>query len=592
MIGWDFQPRPQIAQLRRQPHYLRGRPQMIRYLAIRNLAVIESVSVEFEPAFNVLTGETGAGKSILVEAVGLLLGGRATQDLLRTGEDLATVEAVFDPGDGSELIVRREITAQGRSRAFFNGALATAAALKDLSIRLVELHGQHEHQQLLDPAQHLLVLDEFGELGPAREAVAGAFARVQRTRHQIDRLRMDDRERAARLELVEFQLNELRAAALQPDEDERLAADRQILRSADRVQRLCQESYLELYDDERAALVQLDHVWKRVGELAAFDARFTPYLENRDAMKAELEELAYLLRDFSGSIDASPARLQEVEDRLALLERLKRKHGPTLPEVIARRDVLAAEHGALTGGTSSLAELEQQLRQASEAYLTRARELSSRRESAARRLSRDLERELAELAMDRARFEIHVAASADEHRWSDRGLDEVEFFLSANVGEEPRPLARIVSGGELSRVMLALKTLAAESADVSRAQKTLIFDEVDAGIGGRVATVVGQKLASLGERYQVLCITHLPQVAACGRTHFLIQKETRGRRTMTSVRTLSRPERIEELARMMGGADAGERARSGAQELLDAARAKGENRAKAKGESPRERKRT
>jgi len=540
----------------------------------------------------VLTGETGAGKSILVEAVGLLLGGRATQDLLRTGEDLATVEAVFDPGDGSELIVRREITAQGRSRAFINGALATAAALKDLSNRLVELHGQHEHQQLLDPAQHLLVLDEFGELGPAREAAAGAFARVQHTRQQIDRLRMDDRERAARLELVEFQLNELRAAALQPDEDERLAADRQILRSADRVQRLCQESYLELYDDERAALVQLDHVWKRVGELAAFDARFTPYLENRDALKAELEELAYLLRDFSGSIDASPARLQEVEDRLALLERLKRKHGPTLPEVIARRDVLAAEHAALTGGTSSLAELEQQLRQTSEEYLTRARELSSRREAAARRLSRDLERELAELAMDRARFEIHVAASADEHRWSDRGLDEVEFFLSANVGEEPRPLARIVSGGELSRVMLALKTLAAESADVSRAQKTLIFDEVDAGIGGRVATVVGQKLASLGERYQVLCITHLPQVAACGRTHFLIQKETRGRRTMTSVRTLSQPERIEELARMMGGADAGERARSGAQELLDAARAKGENRAKAKGESPRERKRT
>jgi DNA repair protein RecN (Recombination protein N) len=321
--------------------------------------------------------------------------------------------------------------------------------------------------------------------------------------------------------------------------------------------------------------VQLDHVWKRVGELAAFDARFTPHLENRDAMKAELEELAYLLRDFSGSIDASPARLQEVEDRLALLERLKRKHGPTLPDVIARRDDLTAEHAALTGGTSSLAELEQQLEQSSEEYLTRARDLSSRREAAARRLSRDLERELAELAMDRARFEIHVAASADEHRWSDRGLDEVEFFLSANVGEEPRPLARIVSGGELSRVMLALKTLAAESADVSRTQKTLIFDEVDAGIGGRVATVVGQKLASLGQRYQVLCITHLPQVAASGRTHYLIQKETRGRRTVTSVRTLTPPERVEELARMMGGADAGDKARSGAQELLDAAQAKG-----------------
>jgi DNA repair protein RecN (Recombination protein N) len=565
---------------------------MIRYLAIRNLAVIESVAVEFEPSFNVLTGETGAGKSILVEAVGLLLGGRATQDLLRTGEEVATVEAVFDPGDGSDLIVRREITAQGRSRAFINGALATAAALKDLSNRLVELHGQHEHQQLLDPGQHLLVLDEFAGLAPDRERVSGSFAQFQRVRQQMDRLRMDDRERAARLELVEFQWNELRNAALQPGEDETLSADRQILRSADRVQRLCQEGYFELYDDEQAVLSRLDHVWKRVGELAAFDARFVPYLDAREGMKAQLEDLAFTLRDFSAGLDASPARLQEVEDRLALIERLKRKHGPTLADVLTRRDVLAAEHAALVGGTSSLADLEEQLRQASAAYLTHARDLSSRRCAAADRLSRSIERELGELAMDKARFEIRVSASTDEGQWTDRGLDTVEFFLSANLGEAPRPLARIVSGGELSRVMLALKTLAAETADASATSKTLIFDEVDAGIGGRVATVVGQKLASLGDRYQVLCITHLPQVAASGRTQFLIHKQTRGRRTVTGVQKLTRPERVEELARMMGGADAGERARSGAQELLDAAQAKGEHPAKAKGESRQERKRT
>lgn len=564
---------------------------MIRYLAIRNLAVIESVAVEFEPSFNVLTGETGAGKSILVEAVGLLLGGRATQDLLRTGEELATVEAIFDPGDGSDLIVRREITAQGRSRAFINGALATAAALKDLSNRLVELHGQHEHQQLLDPAQHLLVLDEFAGLATDRERVSGAFAQVQQIRQQMDRLRMDDRERAARLELVEFQWNELKHAALQPGEDETLAADRQMLRSADRVQRLCQDGYFELYDDEQAVLARLDHVWKRVGELATFDARFVPYLEARDGMKAQLEDLAFTLRDFSAGLDASPARLQQVEDRLALIERLKRKHGPTLADVLARRDALAAEHAALVGGTSSLADLEDHLRQASAAYLAQARDLSTRRLAAADRLSRSIERELGELAMEKARFEIRVSVAADEGQWTDRGLDTVEFFLSANLGEEPRPLARIVSGGELSRVMLALKTLAAETADPSAASKTLIFDEVDAGIGGRVATVVGQKLASLGERYQVLCITHLPQVAASGRTQFLIHKQTRGRRTVTGVEKLTRAERVEELARMMGGADAGDRARSGAQELLDAAQAKGEIQAKAKGESRRERKR-
>jgi DNA repair protein RecN (Recombination protein N) len=563
---------------------------MIRYLAIRNLAVIESVSVEFEPSFNILTGETGAGKSILVEAVGLLLGGRATQDLLRTGEDLATVEAIFESADGSETVVRREITAQGRSRAFINGALATAAALKDLANRFVELHGQHEHQQLLDPAQHLLVLDDWARCIPLRDEVARAFARVQTVRQQIDRLRMDDRERAARLELVEFQLGELQKAALVAGEDEELAADRQILRSADRVQRLCHESYAELYDAEHAVLAGLDHVWKRVSELATFDPRFVPYLEHRDGMKAQLEDLAFTLRDFADGIDASPARLQTVEDRLALLERLKRKHGPLLADVISRRDTLAAEHAALVGGSSSLADLEQELAGASIAYLRLAQELSGKRSKAGEHMARSIEAELADLAMVKARFEVRLSTAASDGQWTERGLDQVEFFLSANLGEEPRPLARIVSGGELSRVMLALKTLSAATIADQGATRTLIFDEVDAGIGGRVATVVGEKLASLGQRYQVLCITHLPQVAACGRTHFLIQKETRGRRTVTSVLKLGEDARVEELARMMGGADAGTHARAGAQELLEAAKAKGESRAKAKGESTRGRK--
>ncbi len=562
---------------------------MIRYLAIRNLAVIESVAVEFEPSFNVLTGETGAGKSILVEAVGLLLGGRATQDLIRTGEELATVEAIFDPGDGSEIIVRREITSQGRSRAFINGALATAAALKDLANRLVELHGQHEHQQLLDPAQHLLVLDAFAGADELRERVSGAFDQVRVIRQQLDRVRMDDRERAARLELVEFQLQELTTAALQPDEDDSLAADRQILRSADRVQRLCQEGYAALYDEEQSALSRLDQAWKRVGELTAFDARFAPHLEARDSIKAQLEDLAFTLRDFGAGIDASPGRLQQVEDRLALLERLKRKHGPTLSDVIARRDALVAEHAFLTGGLISQGDLDQALADASRTYLTHARSLSATRTRAAEQLSRSLERELADLAMERARVEIRLVTTEEERLWTDRGLDTAEFFLSANLGEDPRPLARIVSGGELSRVMLALKTLAARASGATA--RTLIFDEVDAGIGGRVATVVGQKLASLGERFQVLCITHLPQVAASGRTQFLIQKQARGRRTVTSVTKLTRSERVEELARMMGGATAGDRARSGAQELLDAAQAKGEDQAKAKGETGRERKR-
>ncbi len=558
---------------------------MIRYLAIRNLAVIESASVEFEPSFNILTGETGAGKSILVEAVGLLLGGRATQDLIRTGEDLATVEAIFDDEHGHEIVVRREITSQGRSRAFINGALATAAALRDLANRLVELHGQHEHQQLLDPAQHLAVLDEWAGLGRAREEVSSAFARVRDIRQQIDRLRMDDRERAARLDLVEFQLNELTRAALTPGEDETLANDRQMLRSADRIERLCREGYEELYESEHAVLAGLDHVWKRVGELATLDPRFAPYMDARGDIKAELEDLAVTLRDFAAGIDASPARLQEVEDRLALLERLKRKHGPTLDDALRRRDALAAEHAALVGGSASLADLEHTLAQASSGYLGLARSLSARRHEAAGELGHALEGELAVLAMERARFEVRVTAAEGDSEWTDQGLDTVEFALSANVGEEPRPLARIVSGGELSRVMLALKTLAAERHANQPGTRTLIFDEVDAGIGGRVATVVGQKLASLGDRFQVLCITHLPQIAAAGRTHFLIDKQVRGRRTVTTVSRLDREARVDELARMMGGAGAGPQARAGALELLESAGAKGEHMAKAKGES-------
>ena len=536
---------------------------MIRYLAIRNLAVIESVTVEFEQSFNILTGETGAGKSILVEAVGLLLGGRASQDLVRTGEELATVEAIFED-HGREVVVRREITAQGRSRAFVGGVLATTAALRDLSARLVELHGQHEHQQLLDRDQHILLLDSWAKLNPQRGDVARAYQTVAALRLQLDRLRMDSRERAARLELVEFQLSELSRAGLTPGEDEELGTRRQVLRSAETIQRLCAESYSELYESETSVLTGLGRVWKRVGELSALDARFLPYLDQRDALKAQLEDLAFTLRAFADSVDDSPQRLEQVEDRLALIERLKRKHGPSLEEVIAKRDALTAEHAALTGGAESAAGVEEELGRASAAFLEKAGGLSEARRAAAPRFARALQKELADLAMERTRFEVRLVTSADEQHWSEGGIDAGEFYLSPNVGEELRPLARIVSGGELSRVMLALKTLAA-----GQPGKTLIFDEVDAGIGGRVATVVAEKLRALGEQFQVLCITHLPQIAAAGATHFSIEKKVRGTRTVTSVHKLQADERVEEIARMIGGARAGDQARASARELLN-----------------------
>src|SRR5947207_1461571 len=307
---------------------------MLRFLRITHLAVIDAAEVEFGPGLNVLTGETGAGKSILVEAVGLLLGGRASADMVRTGEDLATIEAIFESG-GEELLVRREITSQGRSRAFVNGALATAAVLRDLSSRLVELHGQHEHQTLLDPASHLDVVDAYGRLEPIASPVAAAFDLWQASGTDLSRVRKAVAERQTRQEFVAFQLAELDRASLKSEdstEDVDLASTRQVLASAERVQRLCEESYAALYESDGAVLATLGGVWRRVTDLAALDRRFEPFVSERDGIKSQLEELAAFLRQYSASIEASPERLQQIEDRLALLERLKKKYGPTLRE--------------------------------------------------------------------------------------------------------------------------------------------------------------------------------------------------------------------------------------------------------------------
>jgi DNA repair protein RecN (Recombination protein N) len=537
---------------------------MLRFLRIRNLAVIEGVEVEFEPGFNVLTGETGAGKSIVVEAVGLLLGARASADLVRTGEPHAAIEAIFEHR-GDEIIVRREISSQGRSRSFINGALATAGALRDLSLRLVELHGQHEHQALLDPLTHLPLVDAYAGLTQLSTRVSEAWGRVRTLRDQLERSRMDAREKAARLDLIAFQLGEIERAAPKAGEDETLGAQRQVLASAERIQVLCEESYAALYESDGAVLGSLGGIWKRVGELAAIDPQFATYVEARDGIKSQLEDLAFFLRRYADGVDASPGRLQEVEDRLALLERLKRKYGPTLDEVIERGRALAEERALLTGVGERAEDLQHALDAAGRAYLTVARELSEQRRTAAGRFARTLEGLLAELAMDRTRFEVRFnPTEPGPEEWSERGIDVGEFYVSPNPGEDLRPLARIVSGGELSRVMLALKTLTVGDAD----GKTLIFDEVDAGIGGRVADVVGNRLRALGDRFQVLCITHLPQIAAKATTHFQIEKQVRGKRTVTSVERLGESGRVEEIGRMIGGAAVTDAVRATARDLL------------------------
>jgi DNA repair protein RecN (Recombination protein N) len=556
---------------------------MLRFLSIRNLAVIDELEVEFEPGLNVLTGETGAGKSVVIEAVALLAGGRASADLVRTGEETASVQAIFETFDGREILVRREISTQGRSRAFVDGALATTVSLKEICEGLVDLHGQHDQQALLDPGSHLGVLDVYANLASHARPVEETFAQWRALATERQRLQTDERQKAARLELAGFQLAEIEKAALgAPTEDEALANERQLLANADKLARLCAEAYDSLYDSEHAALTGLGVTWKKVSELATIDARFRFHLEARDAIKSQLEDLAFFLRSYAGGIDASPHRLQAVEDRLALLERLKKKHGPTLADVIARREQLRRDIDDLEQVSTRAAQLDEELGRARSAFLDAAEQLSDTRRDAAVRFARALERSLAELSMAKTRCEIRFSGPLPETQWTGRGFDQAELYISPNPGEDMRPLARVASGGELSRVMLALKTLASTDA----VGKTLIFDEVDAGIGGAVADVVGKRLRQLGAKYQVLCITHLPQIAAYGGTHYSITKHVQSGRTLTAITPVAGEAREQELARMIAGAEPTAAVRTSAREML-ATRGESEIKAKAKAKPTR-----
>ena len=370
-----------------------------------------------------------------------------------------------------------------------------------------------------------------------------------------------------------FQLAEIDRVHPKAGEDDELAATRQVLANADKLQRLCAEAYHALYEGDQAALASLGVVWRKVGELAAIDERFAPHVAARDAVKPALEDLAYFLRSYASDIDASPARLQEVEDRLAALERLKKKHGATLTEVISKAEQLRRELEEVERGAELSAELDATLTSSREQYLERARRLSVLRQEASPPFSRALEKSLGELAMKRTRCEVRLMTASAEDDWTERGLEQGEFYISPNPGEDLKPLARIASGGELSRVMLALKTLGSNDAP----GKTLIFDEVDTGIGGAVADVVGTRLQNLAKRFQVLCITHLPQIAAHATTHYSISKSVRQGRTTTRVDKLASEARQEELARMIGGADVSAAVRASAREMLATRnRAKGE----------------
>ena len=553
---------------------------MLRFLAIRNLAVIDHLEIEFEAGLNVLTGETGAGKSVVVEAIDLLVGGRASADLVRTGEDVASVQAVFERADGREVIVRREVSSQGRSRAFIDDTLATSAALRELGDALVDFHGQHEHQTLVDESEHVDLIDAFGAHDEEAALVAARFDDWKAATAALERTTLSAQDRQARLERARFQLQEIERVDPHEDEDERLSAERVVLANADRLTRWSGEAFAALYDGDTAALAQLAVVWKRVGELADLDPAFRGDVEARDGIKAQLEDLAFRLRSYARDLDASPARLQFVEDRLAALERLKKRIGGELREVIARRAALTQEIAELDDSSDRTAVLEAQAAAGAEAFLTAAQDLSASRRKAVRRLVPALEAALSDLAMPHSKVDVRITdRRADRAQWTRRGIDEVALWLSPNPGEDVRPLARIASGGELSRIMLALRTLAWRG----EPGRSLIFDEVDAGIGGAAADAVGARLQILAKQHQVLCVTHLAQIAARGSAHFHIAKQLRTGRTTTTVTRLDDSGREAEIARMIAGASVSAQVLASAREMIADRRGESESKAKAKG---------
>ena len=556
---------------------------MLRELRIRNFAVIAEVSVPFTPGLNVLSGETGTGKSMVIDALLLVRGGRAQTDVIRSDAESASVEAVFevDPHGGVAavleeaglaheeglLVIRRELARSGRHRAFANDSPVTVGLLERLGDQLVELHGQHEHQRLLEPSAQLELLDRFAEAEPLRERVGELFAKHRAARAEIDRTRETERDRAQREDLLRFQVSELDAARLRPGEEEELRAERRRLQHAERLTAALTEAGALLDEDRDSALSRLDRVARLLQEIVRVDPAGTAPLEALEAARAHLDDVRAGVRSLRAGIGAEPGRLEAIDDRLDALTRLKRKYGDSEDAMLAFRAEAARELERLERHEELLAGQERLLTELEAELAAAAAALGGRRREGAGRLGAQAQRELRTLGMERAVFDVAVEGLPLD-AISARGQDRVELRLSTNPGEEVKPLSRVASGGELSRTMLALKAVLARADRVP----TLVFDEIDAGIGGAVAGVVADKLAAAAQGRQVLCVTHLAPIAARAGHHVRVTKRVRGGRTGVSAEALEGEERVAEIARMLGGDPGSETARRHARELLGARR--------------------
>jgi DNA repair protein RecN (Recombination protein N) len=549
---------------------------VLRELKVRNLAVIESLTVPFGPGLNVLTGETGAGKSILIDALTLLLGERTQPaEAIRAGAETATIEAVFDappkspvaalleehgiPREDGQLVVRRELVRAGRGRVFLNDTNTTLALLERLGEALVEVHGQHEHQALLRPARHLDLLDAFAGLGILRDRLRQRYEEWRTASAELEALRVAARDQGARAGQSRESVAEIDAARLRVGEEEELREERRRLANAERLAEGASAAYRQLYDDPSSAVELAGRVAAVLREMVRMDPTVEPTVQALDTALVQLDETARALRTYRDGIVFDPPRLEAIERRLDEIQRLKRKYGDTVEAVHALRAQLEQSLEGLARAEEDEARLVERVERLRTELTTRATDLAERRDQAVSRLEAAAMAELAALDLETAVFRVRLArerAGAGElavgpaaWRLGPRGVDQAEFLFSANTGEEARPLARIASGGELSRTMLALKVVLA----ATDAVPVLIFDEVDVGIGGKTADTVGKKLREVARKRQVLCVTHLPQIAAYADQHFRVEKREEDGRTATTVAVLVKNDRVREVARMLGG---------------------------------------
>jgi len=550
---------------------------MLRFLRVRRFALIDQLELHFKDGFNLLSGETGAGKSIIVDALGLLAGSKASAEMVRTGESRAIVEAVFetdlkaeldrlglDAGDAeTEVIIRREISSDERNRVYINNQPSTVSSLRELAPSLLDIHGQHEQQTLLDNSRQLALIDAYADSTRLAGQVRDLYVDIEAADAEISDLTAEHARKIERSDLLTFQRDEIQKANPKPSEAEDLRRKLEVLSNAEKLLGAAAHGYEALYEAETSVLSTIAQVQRVLREAARHDSRLERVLEQIETSRLPLQDVAYALRDYAGSVDADPQQLEQAQTRLAELERLHRKYGPDLLEHLQK---VRRELDSIGLTETKKDELQTRIAALRDEYSKAAASLSHRRRAASKDLESAVETELKSLAMPQARF---IIAWQDVTPGRASGIDRPELLISANPGEEARPLERIASGGELSRVMLALRSVLA----VDRSQKALVFDEIDAGIGGKAAETVGQKLKELSTRYQVLCVTHLAQIAAFAAHQYRIEKIVLDGRSVTRVAALHGEERIEELVRMMSGSRITHAAREHVKELLKATKA-------------------